>query len=267
MFVIPAYKVSPYLEKCILSLKRQTVQSRICISTSTPCEFLTSIANRYDIPLFYNSEDKGIASDWSYALNIAETDFVTLAHQDDIYMPRYVESCLHAANKSATLIVFTDYIENVESRIRKNNLLLLVKRLMIKPFFLLKPSIGSSFLKKLLISFGNPISCPTVMYNKHLIGEFDFNKEFSMNLDWEANFRFSNMRGDFVYVGKKLVIRRIHRGSESTNAIKNYRRHYEDRLIFEKLWPRLLAKILLKLYAIGYKSNRTDNCDEQAKNI
>jgi len=259
-FVVLAYKESPYLEECILSLIKQTIKSKIVLSTSTPSEFLFNISSKYNLPIKINQRNEGIASDWSFAYRTAETDYVTLAHQDDIYKPDYAASCLRKAKKTTSLILFTDYIESFKGKIRKNNLLLLVKRFIITPFFLFKPSISSSFYKKLLITFGNPISCPTVMYNKTLIGKFEFDKEFSMNLDWEANFRLATMPGDFVYLDQKLVLRRIHSDSESTNALKNYRRQYEDQLLFEKVWPKFMVKILLKLYSIGYKSNTTDSC-------
>jgi len=254
-FVIPAYKESPYLEECLVSLLKQTVKSNIILSTSTPSDFLFSLSGKYNLPVRINTRHEGIASDWSFAYRIAETDFVTLAHQDDIYKPGYVESFLKAADKTLSLIVFSDYIECFEGRTRRNNMLLLVKRMMLAPFFSCKSALESSTMKKLLISLGNPISCPTVMYNKSLIGRFYFNREFSMNLDWEANLRLAHRKGAFVYISKTLVVRRIHSDSESTNAMKSYRRHYEDRLLFEKFWPKSFVNILLKLYSIGYNSN------------
>jgi glycosyltransferase involved in cell wall biosynthesis len=254
-FVVLVHKESPYLEKCIVSLKKQTVNSEIMLSTSTLSEYLETISKKYSLPVKINQINEGIAADWSFAYKSANTDFVTLAHQDDIYKPNYTESCLRAAEKTESLIVFTDYIENFKGKTRQANLLLLVKRLMLKVFFPFKQSLRSSSMKKLLISLGNPISCPTVMYNKKLIGRFTFNNNFSMNLDWEANFRFVEMPGNFVYINKKLLIRRIHGDSESTNALKDRRRHYEDRLLFENIWPKSVVKVLLKLYSIGYRSN------------
>jgi len=254
-FAIPAYKESPYLEECVLSLKKQTVKSHILIFTSTPSEFIENISRQYNVPLVVNNIEPCIALDWSFAYNNIETEFVTLAHQDDFYMPTYTESCLKTADSSKPIIIFTNYIEEFEGKFRESNLLLLVKRLMLMPFFIFKVSLRSSFMKKLLLSFGNPISCPTVMYNKKRIGKFDFNSALSMNLDWEANFRFAEMAGDFVYVNKKLIMRRIHKDSETTNALQTQKRHYEDQLLFEKVWPAYVVKILLKSYSIGYKSN------------
>ena len=50
-FAICAYKESKYLEECIISLKNQTVQSNIIISTSTPNEYITNIANKYNLQI------------------------------------------------------------------------------------------------------------------------------------------------------------------------------------------------------------------------
>ena len=53
-FVICAYKESPFLEKCILSLKKQIVESSIIIITSTPNAYISKMADKYDIPLYIN---------------------------------------------------------------------------------------------------------------------------------------------------------------------------------------------------------------------
>ncbi len=54
-YVICAYKESPFLEECIRSLKAQTVQSEIIMATSTPNDYIRSLADEYEIPLFVNS--------------------------------------------------------------------------------------------------------------------------------------------------------------------------------------------------------------------
>ena len=255
-FVILAYKESPYLEECILSLLRQTVKSEILLSTSTPSFFLSRISKKYDIPIISNARNEGIASDWYFAFKNSKTKYVTLAHQDDIYFPNYAEQCLLSANRiKNNLITFTDYIEVFNDRIRRYNLLLITKRMMLFPYYIFKNNISSPFFTKLMLSFGNPICCPSIMYNKDNIGQFKFDKSFSMNLDWDAALRLSKMKGNFIYINKKLLIRRIHKKSETTNALRTKNRQYEDRIIFEKLWPKSIALILSYIYSIGYKSN------------
>ena len=50
-FVICAYKESPFLEECILSLKKQKLTSNIIMITSTPNSFISELAEKYHIPL------------------------------------------------------------------------------------------------------------------------------------------------------------------------------------------------------------------------
>ena len=53
-FVICAYKESRYLEACIKSLKGQTIQSNIIIVTSTPNDFISGMADKYNLPYLVN---------------------------------------------------------------------------------------------------------------------------------------------------------------------------------------------------------------------
>ena len=50
-FIVTAYKESKYLEECIKSLVNQTIKSNIIMSTSTPNEYINSLAKKYDIKL------------------------------------------------------------------------------------------------------------------------------------------------------------------------------------------------------------------------
>ena len=252
-FVILAYKESPFLEQCILSLQKQTLKSEILISTSTPSKFLNSLSEKYCIPIIVNQNCNGIASDWSFAYNNCTTKFVTLAHQDDIYLPWYVEFCLAEAKKfKDSLIVFSDYIELINNKMKSISPKFFVKYFLLFPF-LFKRNIGSHFLRKTILSFGTPIQCSTVMYNKEYIGSFEFSKDFQCNLDWDAWIRLSQRKGEFVFVKRKLMCHRMHEGSQTYSQIKNKRRRKEEELIFNRLWPWPLAKFLSDVYSLGAK--------------
>ena len=86
-FVICAYGESKYLEECIQSLLCQTIKSRILIATSTPNEFINELGRRYRLEVYINRDGRGIADDWNFAYAQADSKYVTLAHQDDIYEP------------------------------------------------------------------------------------------------------------------------------------------------------------------------------------
>lgn len=107
-FAICAYKESPYLEECILSLKNQTVKSNIIMATSTPNEWIQGLAEKYEIPLYINTGEGGIAQDWNFAYRQAKTDYVTIAHQDDIYEPNYLKMIFGELKKGKDpIVVFT----------------------------------------------------------------------------------------------------------------------------------------------------------------
>ena len=117
-FAVCAYGESIYLEECLASLKRQKVSSRIILCTSTPSDFLKRTAEKNELPLFIREGQCGIAADWNYAVRCAKTPLVTLAHQDDLYHPRYRERMLRALNACRhPLIGFTDYCELREEKI------------------------------------------------------------------------------------------------------------------------------------------------------
>ena len=105
-FVICAYKESPYLEDCIRSVLHQNVRGKICLTTSTPNQYIAALAQKYQIPVFANPVSEGIAADWNFAVASAKTRLVTLAHQDDLYEPSYTEKIIQAANICQDPIIF-----------------------------------------------------------------------------------------------------------------------------------------------------------------
>ena len=255
-FAVMAYSESPYLAACLDSLKNQTVASDIYISTSTPSECIIALAKKYGVDIFITETGKGIAHDWNFSLQQAKTKYVTLAHQDDLYLPDYTASCIIKAKQfKDTLICFTNYIEIVAGLERSDTALLRIKRLLLWVNMPLKKNISSTSRKKLLCALGLPVSAPSVMYNLENLSGFLFSTEFSVSVDWEAWYRMAGMKGRFVYVNQVLVQHRIHVNSATTFGLKENRRATEDLNMFRRYWPGFIAKILAWLYAKSYKSN------------
>lgn len=244
-FAILGYKESPYLEECVLSLKRQTVKSDMYISAAEPSRFLHAIAQKYNIPLIVSANSKGIGYDWSAAYGLCKTKYLTLAHQDDIYLPEYTASCLNEANKAKgqDVIIFTDYYEHFYDTVLAYTGNLLIKKSALSIFFT-KNHLYSKSAKKCLVYFGNPISCPTVMYNKEIIGDFRFSDNFSCSLDWDAWIRLAKKDGGFCYIRKKLLIHRIYEQSQSYIMTQKRLRKKEETAVLEGIWPRPVAEVI-----------------------
>lgn len=258
-FVIAANGDSPYIEECIRSLKSQTIKSKIILTTSTPSPFLENVLSKHGISYIINNFSKGIASDWSFAYNNCLTKYVTIVHQDDIYLPKYTEICLLAASfYPNTLIIFTDYSEVREEKAMFSGINFFVKKLLLSPF-LFNKSISSFFIKKAILSFGSPICCPTVMYNKENIGSLEFSNDFTVSLDWYEWLKLAKKKGGFVYVKKKVLKHRIHKEATSSLMIANRVRKKEDEMIFKTIWPSFLAKIFANVYCLVSKSTMIIN--------
>ena len=255
-FVIPCYGDSSFLRECIKSLLSQTKKSKILITTATPSKYITSVADKYKIPVIINKQALGIASDWNFAIKSCKTKYCTLAHQDDIYLPEYTEKMLRATKKNPqNLIAFCDYAE-LKNGISKSWLsYLIVKRILLSPFYL-KRNRESTFVKKSVLSLGCSICCPSVLFNLDTLKDFQFSSEYTINLDWNAWLELSKKEGGFCFVPKSLMQHRISSECETSTGLNENRRQNEDKIIFQRLWPKYIASTLAKFYEFCYANSK-----------
>lgn len=254
-FVICAYKESPYLEECILSLKSQKLQSNIIIVTSTPNDFIQNLAGKYQIPYIVNTGEGGITQDWNFGYAHAKTKYITIAHQDDVYEKEYLENVLGLFGKAKRpLIFFSDYYELRDGKRVEKNRLLTIKRWMLLPLRV-KLLQKSKWIRRRSLSFGSAICCPSVTFAAENLPEVIFENHFRACEDWEAWEKISKLKGEFVYSPKMLMGHRIHADSETSASIGENKRTQEEYQMFCKFWPKWIAGILEKQYAKGQQSN------------
>lgn len=254
-YVICAYKESPYLEECIKSVLNQTVKSTVLMVTATPNDYIENLSKKYGIPLKVNKGETGIVQDWNFGYNACNTQYVTIAHQDDIYFPNYAEEAVGMLEKSnKPLIYFTDYCEIRNGIKIKTNQLLKIKRIMLAPLKI-KRLQKSRLIRRRILAFGDAISCPTVTYAVNNLPNPVFRVHFRSCEDWEAWERISKIKGDFLYNSKICMGHRIHEGSETSIIIGDNARKKEDYEMFCKFWPKTIARIIASFYAKSEKSN------------
>lgn len=255
-FAICAYGESRYLEQCIDSLLKQSVKSRVVLFTSTPNEHINELAKKYELPLKVNSNAKGIAADWNFAYEQTATKLVTLAHQDDIYYPDFLEQSLKQINSCAKpMIAFTGYYEIQDGKTvtDKDFINLRIKRILLSPLAINR-SQKTKWFRRRLISLGNPICCPSVTYVKDNLSKKLFDEGLETNLDWAAWEKLSKREGQFVYIPKPLMAHRIYADSATGELIRNGIRSKEDLKVLEKFWPAPIARALNRLYSKSQKS-------------
>lgn len=252
-FVICAYKESPYLEECVQSLLKQTVTSKIIIYTSTPNQAIQYIADKYSLEVF-TKKGGSIGKDWNNARSFVETKYMTIAHQDDLYEPKYLENIISSfESHKDTLIVFSDYGELTEQGYRLNSTNLKIKRLMLNTM-MIAPKFRN--WRRFILGFGNPICCPAVSYNLDLLNDFQFNEQMKVSLDWYAWYDIANRKGRFQFIPEILMFHRIHEESETTNMIEDHTRTREDLEMYELFWPKPIAKLINNFYKNSQNSNK-----------
>lgn len=258
-FAVCIYGDSPYLEECLRSLAAQKTLGSVILCTSTPSEKIQKTAEHFHLPLYVRDGQPGIAEDWNFAYDKAGTPLITLAHQDDIYEPDFLEKTLEALNKDKSpLIAFTDYyeIKKGEKKGRKDSRLLRVKAFMLFPLRL-RAFWDSRFVRRRILSLGSPICCPSVTYVTEALPCPVFDAGLLASLDWQAFEKLSRLEGGFCYVPSPLMGHRIHPGSATTKVIAGSRsRSSEDLIMFRKFWPEGIARFLNRFYAAGQDENR-----------
>jgi glycosyltransferase involved in cell wall biosynthesis len=256
--VVCAYGVSPYLARCLASLAPQTGRGvALTIATSTPDDRLADAARAYGARYVVNPQRRGIAADWNFAFQCAQAQLVTLCHQDDEYAADYVSSMV-AAFAAAPDVLFAacDHVELDAQGERPISTVLRVKRALIRRAFGGASVRSGPAIRRRLLAWGNPVSCPAVMINKARAPDFAFDDSFSSNMDWDAWERLASRPGAIAYVDRPLVAHRVHAASATTRLIADSTRPAEDRRMLERFWPRPVASLLFQLYRQAYRSNR-----------
>lgn len=256
-FAVCAYKDSPYLEECIRSVVHQKIHSKVIICTSTPSDYISRIAKKYNIPVFVREGISDIKDDWNFAYNSVSTKWVTIAHQDDIYAYTY-SLYLHKkiiSNNDNGLIFFTDYypLKNRNGKQCRRDINSVIRRILRSP---MKSDYMSNncFFKRIILSMGNTICCPTVTYNKEALGDNVFSSKLKFNIDWDTFLKLAKVKGKFLYEDKPLVMYRIHNDATSKEFIDNQNRIKEDRIMFGKFYPPVLVNIIMRIYIYAYKT-------------
>lgn len=251
-FAICAYKDSPYLEACIKSLKRQSVPSEIILCTSTPSDYINTLAGTYDIPVFVREGASDIRDDWNFAYMQAKTQLVTIAHQDDCYHRDYAAEVQRCWERYPDTLVFTtDCVIVKNGELQKPGLVQFVKMLLRLPLRF-HGLANRKWLKKVALCFGNPIICPSCTYDREALGEPLFDSPFKFALDWDTMWKLAEGCGRMICVEKPLIYYRIHDGATTKACIENHQRARDEAAMYEKIWPRPIVAVLMHFYKKAY---------------
>lgn len=251
-FAVCAYQDSPFLEECLRSLTGQNEPTNIIVCTSTPSPYINKLAEKYGLPVYEREGESDIQEDWNFAYDQAQTQFVTIAHQDDIYAPQYTQVLFEKIRRYPDLSIFFCSYEAIKGEVRiKRERSCMVKRLLCLPVSFTALA-DRAWLKKSCLCLGNGISCPMITYNRNITGKSIFQSSLKYALDWEMNLKIAEGPGRFVYVRRPLGCYRIHDGATSKQFILNHKKENEDREMFAHFWPGWMVDLIMKAYKKSY---------------
>lgn len=241
-FVILAYNESDDLEECIKSILKQSRKSIVIMATSTPSDYILDLASRYSIGLMVNNTKSNKGSDYNYAISIANTKLVTIAHQDDLYNRNYTKEIIKAyKNNPNASIIFTDNYE-----IEKDKMIFKNKRLFRKRFYLYPLSIkkfqNNQYFKKRSLKKEKFICTSSITFVKKNIPLDLFPTDYIYNNDWKGLLKLVKLPYKFIFIKEKLVGYRIdnlnineEKERENLKILKeNYSSWYYNRFIKRK---------------------------------
>ena len=224
----------------------------MAIVTSTPSDHISQAARTAGIKVVVNPRRQGIGADWNFGLDATDARYVTLAHQDDIYFPDFLERtrALFAAHPQGAL-AFTGFREIDDEGGPKRSKITLVKHL-LSGAILGSREVVAGRRRGLFLSFGNPLPCSAVTFDREKLGAFRFSTDHASNLDWDAWWRLHLAGETFLYAHEPLIGRRHNELTETSRLIRDGRRRAEDEDMFGRIWPAPLARMISVLYRAGY---------------
>lgn len=247
--VICAYGRCQYLEEAVGAIYNQTVRSKILISTSTPNDMITGVAEKYGIRICVNPEG-GQINDYNFAIRQADTPLVMLAHQDEVLLPEFVERSIFWLNHMKDPIIsFTDYIEmHNDVADAKPSKMVRIKEMLLFPMKW-RWLAGTKFGKRLCIRFGDPIAHPSVIHVVDKLPDNIFRVEYKASMDWDLWQRLAEEQGSFVYVNEILLKHRMNDENQTAKLIKTTNaREHDEYEIYCRYWPKWFAKLLMHFY-------------------
>lgn len=250
--VVLAYGESPFLADCLSSLAAQDEKAPIVVATSTPSNHISRAATAVGAQVKVNPTHRGIAADWNFGLQVSDARYVTLAHQDDVYSPDFVRESLSALSASSdAVLAFTGYQEIDDAGVPKSSKISRIKHL-IEAVTLGGTRNVTGARLRLFLSFGNPLPCSSVTFDRSRLPGFAFSPDYSSNLDWDAWWRLMRAGGTFARVPERLVGRRHNALTATSRLIADGTRRSEDLTMFRRAWPRPLADAIALTYRAGY---------------
>jgi len=234
-FAIPCRDAGPFLRPLLESLLGQTRQDfELLLVDDGSRDDSVGLAREVAgsrVRVHRNETPRGIGGNWNRCVELVATPFFCLAHQDDVYEPRYLELLLaalqarpHAALahcRACAMDAGGSAFESLAERFKEH-------------FWKRDPGQDRAAHYARLWS-GNFLCCPTVLYRTEAVRKAGpFRTDLRFALDWEYWFRLLRHGYGIVDVPELLMHYRRHAAAATATATADRSRFDEELLVLDE---------------------------------
>ncbi|MGB3507656.1 MAG: glycosyltransferase [Microcoleaceae cyanobacterium] len=211
---LPTYNAGEFLIQAIDSIIQQTftdfelIISDDCSTDNTPQLIQNYLSQDKRIKYFSNSENLGLFANWNQCLKYASGEYITVFAQDDVMLPKNLETKVKILDKYPNVGLVTSSIMVIDA----NN----------KPLHWDWANYAEDMLVKgrewVMNNLGeaNPICCPFVLMRRQVLEKVggNFNGNYAYAADLELWLRMG-LVADLYFVKETLGYYRWHQGNKT----------------------------------------------------
>ncbi|MCM1451580.1 MAG: glycosyltransferase [Clostridium sp.] len=258
--IMPVYKNYDYFPVALMSAIQQDwvgsyeiviVDNDITVSNKN-----YQIVEKFNSPLvryFRNSENIGAVGNWNRGIQKARGKFVTFLHDDDVFLPTTLSTCMKIASKNPSKMVISSNrpVDKNGSYLLDDDEFALKRRLLIfKPREVAKVSLA----RALCLNMGN---CEATIFNlDNLISLGGFNPDASPIIDYELLVRYCYKYGAVKIRKPNMLYRFADNDSYKVYArVGPKRREIAEEVIRKVHLPYSLMRIIADTYCLDVDIN------------
>jgi len=210
---IPVYNAGDFLRPAIASILAQDFKDFELIvvddCSTQPTEAVVVEFDDARLRFQRNSHNLGLVGNWNRCLELAQGEYVTVFHQDDIMRPSNLSRKVSTLDINSTVGYVYSNIQQIDETGQ-----------VIGGHWLPQPKVDlilpGQAIFKMVAAVGNPISCPSVVARAECyerLGTFD--RRLSFAVDLEMWMRIAK-HYDVGYLARSLVAQRVHPRQETS---------------------------------------------------
>lgn len=209
---IPVYNAGDFLRPAIASVLTQDYKDFELIvvddCSTQPTEVVVAEFDDERLHFHRNPHNLGLVGNWNRCLELAQGEYVTIFHQDDVMLPAHLDLSVRVLDANPTVSFVYSNIRRIDEtgRVIGNHDIPQPKMDIIMPGWRVFEMVAAT---------GNPIACPSVVARKKCyrrLGTFDVRLPFAADLEmWMRMAKHY----DVGYLAQPLVACREHPGQET----------------------------------------------------